>query len=90
MLCWVQCGSNKKRSGIRYADHVFSHNVGSTGHVVHSGASRSPIIDAQFFMLGWDRCGFQKKRARTNYAELVFLHLMGSTGHVVHSRTSGA
>jgi hypothetical protein len=32
---------------------VFLHQVGSAGHVVHSGASGPPNIDALFFLIGW-------------------------------------
>jgi hypothetical protein len=32
---------------------VFSHPMGTVGHVFHSGASRAQNGDALFFMLGW-------------------------------------
>jgi hypothetical protein len=36
ILGWDRYGLQKKRVGTRYTDHVFSHLVGSAGHVVHS------------------------------------------------------
>jgi hypothetical protein len=47
----------KKCAGTRCPKLVFLHLVGSTGHVVHSGESRSWNFDALFFMLGWDWYG---------------------------------
>jgi hypothetical protein len=38
MLVWDRCSFHKKRIGARYVELVFSHPVGSAGHVVHSGA----------------------------------------------------
>jgi hypothetical protein len=67
---------------------VFLHPVGSTGHVVLSGAIGAGNIDTLFFMLGFDWYGFDKKHADTRYAKLVFLHPMGSTGDEVHFSSS--
>jgi hypothetical protein len=72
-----------------YIKLVFLHPVGSTGHVVHFGASGPLNVDALFFMLRWAQCNFRKKRAGTCYVELVFLYLMGFGGHEVHSGASG-
>jgi hypothetical protein len=69
---------------------VFLHPVGSTGPVVHSGASVAQNVDTLFFMLGWDWYGFLKNHDRTRYIKLLFFHLVGSVGHVVHSGASGA
>jgi hypothetical protein len=68
-----------------YAELVFLHPMGSTSHVVHSGASGVSNVDAIFFMLRWDRCGFHEKCTGTCYTELVFFHPVGCAGNVVHS-----
>jgi hypothetical protein len=34
---------------------VFSHPVGSVGHVMHSSASRERNVDALFFKVRWAR-----------------------------------
>jgi hypothetical protein len=72
------------RAGIRYAKLVFLHLVGSTGHIVHFGASGSEM-STLFFMLEWGLNGFHKKHAGTRYAEHLFLHPVVYAGHVMHS-----
>jgi hypothetical protein len=69
---------------------VFFHPVGSTAHVVRSGASGARNVDTLFFIPGWTQHGSHKKGAGTRYVELVFLHPVGSTGHVVRSSASEA
>jgi hypothetical protein len=48
------------------------HPVGSTGHIVHCGASASQNVDASFFLVGRDRYGFHKKHADTRMLNLCF------------------
>jgi hypothetical protein len=39
MIGWARYGFLKKSARIRYAELMILHPVGSTGHIVHSGAS---------------------------------------------------
>jgi hypothetical protein len=81
--------STKKRVRTSYAELMFLHSVGSTGHIVYSCASRAQNIERLFFMLRWSQYGFHKKRAGTRYAELLCLHVVGPVCHVVHFGASG-
>jgi hypothetical protein len=87
MLGWDRYGFDRMHTRTRYTKLVFSHPVGSTVHVVHSGASEPRNIAALFFMLRWDRT-FDKKHTETHYAVLVFLHLVGYAAPVVNSGAS--
>jgi hypothetical protein len=64
MLGWVRCSFHKKSVGVRYAELVFLHLVGSAGHVLYSNASRPRNIDVLFFMFGWDWCIFHENVGR--------------------------
>jgi hypothetical protein len=88
LLGWDQYGFEKKYIRTRYAELLFLHPVGSTGHVVPFGASGERIIDTLFFKLRLGRYEFDKKSFRTRYAEHVFSHLVRSGGIVVHSGAS--
>jgi hypothetical protein len=56
--------STKNAPGHVVPNLCFLHQVGSVGHVVHSGASEERNRDALFFMLGWDQYGYDKKALR--------------------------
>jgi hypothetical protein len=45
-------GFDKKRTRTRYAELVFFHLMGATGHIVHSGASGVRKIDVLFSCSG--------------------------------------
>jgi hypothetical protein len=89
MLGWDQFEFNEKCTKTRYAEFVFLHPMGSTGHVVHSSGSGMSNSNALFFMLEWDSYGFGKKCVGTHYGEHVFLYPMGYVGHKVYSGSSG-
>jgi hypothetical protein len=61
MLGRARCGFHKKCVGTRYTKLLFLHQVGSTGHIVQSDASRPRNIDTLFFMLLWAQWSFPKK-----------------------------
>jgi hypothetical protein len=52
MFRWTRCGFHKKHARTRYTELEFLHQLGSAGHVAHSGASEARNIDVLFFMLG--------------------------------------
>jgi hypothetical protein len=78
-------GFHKTQARTRYTELVFLYQVGFVGHVVHSSAPGTRIVDTIFFVLGWERYGFDKKCIEPRYAELLFFHLVGSAGHIVLS-----
>jgi hypothetical protein len=90
MLRWDRYRFNKKHVETHCVELVFSHLVGSAGHVVHSVVSGARNVIALYFKLGWARCSFHKNCAGIRYAKLVFLHPAGLEGHVVHSGAFGA
>jgi hypothetical protein len=55
LLGWAHFRYHKKHAGTRYAELLFLHPVGSTGHVVRSSASVVQNVNALFLMLGWAR-----------------------------------
>jgi hypothetical protein len=68
---------------------VFLHPIGSTGHVMHSGAFGHEMSLHYYSSSGGTGIDLTES-ARTHYAELVFLHPVRSVGHVVHSSVSRA
>jgi hypothetical protein len=60
---------------------VFSHPVGSAGHIVDS--------DTIYFFAQVGPVRFPLKVCHIRYVELVFLHPAGTVGHIVHSYVSG-
>jgi hypothetical protein len=90
LIMWDRYEFDKKRDRTRNAELVFLHPVGTTGHVVHSGASGERNMIALFFILKWDWYGFGKKHVGTQYVKVMFFHPVGSVAHEVHSGASEA
>jgi hypothetical protein len=64
--------STKRTLGHVTLNLCFLHLVGSTGHVVHFGASMPRNFDSLLFKLGWAQYGFLRNRVVTYYANLCF------------------
>jgi hypothetical protein len=60
MLRWDRYRFDKKRFRTRYAELLFLHPMGCTGHVMHSSVFESRNVDTIFFMLGCDQYGSYK------------------------------
>jgi hypothetical protein len=83
-------GFHKKRAGTCCAELVFSHPVGSMGHIVHSGAHLGHRTSTYYFSCLGGPGAVSIKSVRTHYAEFVFfLHSVESAGQVVHFGASG-
>jgi hypothetical protein len=87
MLVWDWYGFHKKRVGTRYTKLMFSHPVGYTGHVVHSGASGREMSTHHFSCSRGTGSDFTKNTPGDVTLNLV-LHPVGFAGHVVHSGAS--
>jgi hypothetical protein len=72
MLGWNQYGFHKKRVGTRYAELVFLHPLRSTGHVVHSDASRARNVQALFLCSGGPDTDFTKSTLGHDMSNLCF------------------
>jgi hypothetical protein len=54
MLSWDRYRFDKISARTRNAELVFLHQVGSTGHVVHSAMFGAQNMFPLFFMFSWD------------------------------------
>jgi hypothetical protein len=82
--CMNRYRFNKQRARTSYDEVVYLHWEGSTGHIVHSGASGHETLMHDFSYLGGTVYGFNKNLSGTCYTELVFQHPVRSAGHVEH------
>jgi hypothetical protein len=72
MLRWAHYGFHKRYAGTYYAELVFLHPVGSTGHVVHSDASGHERLMHYFSCLGGTGIDLTKSRLGHVTSNLCF------------------
>jgi hypothetical protein len=72
MLEWARCGFHNKRTGIRDAEVVFLHPVGSEGHIVHSVHPGHETLTDYFSSSGGTSTDFRKNVSRHVTPNLYF------------------
>jgi hypothetical protein len=80
---WTQCGLHKKHAGTRYTELVFLHPVGSTGHVVHYGASGARNVQVLARVLRFPLRVFRSTWPRGQVLARVLRFFLSSLSHSV-------